>query len=140
MRLSFTVNGPPVPKERARVVTRTNASGVSKTRGVTPTRTRAHENLVGMVALAARSHVSAWPWQDKAARFGISIRVYRSIDRGDLSNYEKAIEDGCNGVLWPDDAQIRRRGEGGIYACEKGKERVEVDVWTLDQNGAPTDA
>lgn len=86
-----------------------------------------------MVALAARTHSPRWPWQDKNARYGISVRVYRSRDAGDLDNYEKAIQDALNGVLWHDDSQVRRRGEGGIWACEKGAERIEVDVWMLDQ-------
>lgn len=136
MQLSFVVTGPPVPKERARVVSTVNAHGKRSTRGVTPSKTRAYEAHVAIIAAAARSHVPRWPWQDKAARFGIAIRVYRSRDSGDLDNYEKAIQDACDGVLWHDDSQIRRRGEGGIWACEKGKERVEIDVWTLEVQAA----
>lgn len=131
MKLSFVVHGPPVPKERARVVTRTDASGKSKTRGVTPARTAAYEKLVGMVAMGARSHVSAWPWQDKRARFGVSLRVYRSAERGDLDNFIKSATDACKGILWPDDSQVRRI-DAVVEGCEKGRERIALDVWTLD--------
>ena len=142
IRLSFTVHGPPVPKARARVVgVSANLfallcgrckSIVGKAHAVTPTKTRDYEKHVQMVAWGARSHCSAWPWQDKTTRYGIAIRVYRSRDAGDLGNYEKTIEDALNGVLWPDDRKLHARGEGGIFACEKGRERVEVEVWTLD--------
>jgi Holliday junction resolvase RusA-like endonuclease len=134
VRLTFTIPGPPVPKARARVVT----DKQGKTRGVTPAKTRAYEKHVALCALAARMYGSGWPdrapwpWRDTEARFGLSVRVYRSRDAGDLGNYEKTVEDAFNGVIWPDDRQMRRRGEGGIYDCEKGKERVEVEVWTLD--------
>lgn len=148
MKLTFTIPGPPVPKARARVV---GVSGevfaklcgrckglAGKAQGVTPTKTRAYESHISKLALFARlnfdaSHVGAsWPKNDKEARFGLSVRVYRSRDAGDLGNYEKTIEDAFNGVIWPDDRQMRRRGEGGVYDCEKGKERVEVEVWVIE--------
>jgi Holliday junction resolvase RusA-like endonuclease len=72
-----------------------------------------------------------WPWQDKTTRYGIAIRVYRSRDAGDLDNYVKAISDACNGVLWLDDSQIRRI-DAMVDGCEKGRERVNVEAWTLD--------
>lgn len=131
MKLSFVVHGPPVPKERARVVARTDASGKSKTRGVTPTRTAAYEKHVGLVAMGARSHCGAWPWQDKKARFGFELRVYRSTDRGDLDNYIKSATDACKGILWPDDSQVRRI-EASVERCEKGRERIAVEVRLLD--------
>jgi Holliday junction resolvase RusA-like endonuclease len=128
VRLTFTIPGPPVPKARARVVT----DKQGKTRGVTPAKTRAYEKHIAMVAMGARSHCSAWPWRDTEARFGLSVRVYRSRDAGDLGNYEKTVEDAFNGVLWPDDRQMRRRGEGGVFDCEKGRERIEVEVWVIE--------
>ena len=130
MRLAFTVYGPPVPKARARVVSRVEG-GKTKTRGVTPAKTREYEKVVSFVALAARTQNYLWPWQDKATRYGIAIRVYRSRDAGDLDNYVKAISDACNGVLWLDDSQIRRI-DAMVDGCEKGRERVNVEAWTLD--------
>jgi Holliday junction resolvase RusA-like endonuclease len=113
---------------------------VGKAHGVTPAKTREYEKHVATIAHAARlnfdamRHIPAhrWPWQDKKTRFGLAVKVYRSRDAGDLGNYEKTIEDAFNGVIWPDDRKLHARGEGGIFACEKGRERVEVEVWTLD--------
>jgi Holliday junction resolvase RusA-like endonuclease len=128
MKLSFVVHGPPVPKARARVAT--NAEG--KTHAFTPAKTKAYEKHVGTIALATRTHHRQWPHLDKAARFGLSVRVYRSREQGDLDNFIKAALDSCNGVLWVDDSQVRRFVECSVDECEKGKERLEVDAWTLD--------
>lgn len=152
IRLSFTVHGPPVPKARARIVSRVEC-GKTRTRGVTPQKTRDYEKMVSLVALAKRQNFDAsmhaagirdgvpsslvsqmqkrWPCQDKAKRYGIKLHVYRSRDAGDLDNYVKAISDACNGVLWLDDSQIRMI-DAMVDGCEKGRERVEVEVWTLD--------
>jgi Holliday junction resolvase RusA-like endonuclease len=128
MKLTFVVHGPPVPKARARVAT--NAEG--KTHAFTPAKTKAYEKHVGMIAMAERTHWRTWPRLDRGARFGLSVRVYRSRGQGDLDNFIKSCLDSCNGVLWVDDSQVRRFGECSVDECEKGKERIEVDVWTLD--------
>ena len=131
LRLTFTVPGPPVPKARARVVTDENG-----TRGVTPSKTKAYEKHVGTLALAVRMYGSgwpdrpAWPWQDKAARFGIVVKLYLSGREGDGDNYFKSITDACNNVLWVDDRQIDD-GRFVKVRCERGQERAEVEVWTL---------
>jgi Holliday junction resolvase RusA-like endonuclease len=130
-QIAFTVHGPPVPKARARVVS--SGEGANrKTRSFTPGKTAAYESLVSMRALEARSKTRQWPWQDKDARFGITISVYRSAERGDLDNFEKSIWDGCNKVIWHDDRQVIRRGEGGVFRCPKGFERVEVRIWVVE--------
>jgi hypothetical protein len=54
VRLTFTIPGPPVPKARARVVSRVDASGKRKTRGITPKRTEAYEEHVRAMAWQAR--------------------------------------------------------------------------------------
>ena len=132
-QVAFTVHGPPVPKARARVVS-SGEGADRKTRSFTPGKTTAYEALVSMKALEARSKASKWPWQETKTRFGIAISVFRSADRGDLDNFEKSIWDACNKVIWPDDRQVIRRGEGGIWRCPKGQERVEVRVWIVEEN------
>jgi crossover junction endodeoxyribonuclease RusA len=130
VRLRFTVPGPPVPKARARVVT--TKSG--RARSYTPGPTVAYQQVVGRKALTARQNVSGWPWGmagKHAPRFGLDVIVYRSAKRGDWDNFGKAISDACNGILWADDRQIVD-GRVRIEECAKGKERVEVEVWTLD--------
>lgn len=130
-RLAFTVPGPPVPKARARVTSQINIDGKRETRSFTPAKTKAYEKHVAIIASAARSHLRQWPHLDAKARFGLSVRVHRSAERGDLDNFIKAISDACNGVAWVDDSQVRRI-DGAVYACDKGRERVEVEVWILD--------
>jgi Holliday junction resolvase RusA-like endonuclease len=96
--LSFIVPGVPVPKARPRVV-RTNG-GV---RGVTPAATRAWEQTVGAYALQARQALRvSWPL---AARYAVTIEAVRDR-RGDMDNILKSALDGCNGILWGDDAQV----------------------------------
>lgn len=136
-RLTFTVPGPPVPKARARVTSRIDADGKRDTRSFTPAKTKAYENHVAVIAGAARSHLRQWPHLDAKARFGLSVSIFRSAERGDLDNFVKAISDACNGVLWVDDSQVRRI-LAMVDGCEKGRERVEVEIWTIDQKTGAT--
>lgn len=132
-KISFVVPGPPVPKARARVVRNQSViPGTRKTRSYTPTKSADYEKHVGMLALAARTRVAKWPGLDREVRIGLSVRVYRSREQGDLDNFIKSAKDALNGVLWADDWQVRRLGECSIEEVEKGRERLEVDVWTLD--------
>ncbi len=129
-KISFVVHGPPVPKARARVVRDDGPSG-SKTRSFTPTKSADYEAHVGMIALAARTKAAKWTGLDRGVRIGLSVRVYRSREQGDLDNFIKSALDACNGVLWGDDWQVRRFGECFVEEVAKGQERLEVDVWTL---------
>lgn len=134
IRLSFTVPGPPVPKARARVYQQQNKrTGQVETRAITPDKTRAYEKHVQTCAYAAWLRLKQtgvrWPLD---AIYGLSVRVYRSRDMGDLSNYEKSIEDGAEGILWTNDKKIHRRGEGGIWHVPKGQERIEVEAWIVE--------
>jgi Holliday junction resolvase RusA-like endonuclease len=130
-KISFVVHGPPVPKARARVVRNNDPTG-PKTRSFTPAKSADYEAHVGMLALAARTKASKWPGLDRGVRLGLSVRVYRSREQGDLDNFVKSALDACNGILWADDWQVRRFGECFVEECDKGRERLEVDVWTLD--------
>lgn len=139
IRLSFTVPGPPVPKARARTVGlgkelwqqlcgRCKAVA-GKAHSFTPTKTKDYEKHVGVMAWAARQRVSGWRLD---GLYGLTVRVYRSEWRGDWDNYLKAVSDGCNGMLWTDDRQIVRWGEGGIWHVPKGQERIEVEAWIVE--------
>jgi len=129
-RLTFTVPGPPVPKARARVTSRINIDGKRDTHSFTPAKTKAYEKHVAIIAGAARSHLRQWPHLDAKARFGLSVSVFRSAERGDLDNFIKAVSDACNGVVWVDDSQVRVL-RGMVDGCDKGRERVDVEVWVL---------
>lgn len=122
MKLSFVVRGPPVPWER--VSFGKSENGTRK--GFIPKKTAAYEKLVAAHAVSARLRME-WPWNDRGARFGLVVRVFRSRSVGDWDNYGKAISDACNGVLWVDDRQVVN-GSVEIIQCSKGEERAEVEV------------
>ena len=105
----FAVPGPPMPKERARVVLRRDRAHAS-----TPKRTASWERTVATYALEARQRAPAW---SLAARYAVEIHAYRA-GRFDLDNVIKSAHDGCTGILWKDDAQVveihahREEGDG----------------------------
>lgn len=149
MKLNFTILGPPVPKERARVVSRVEG-GKTKARGVTPKRTSTYEGLVKVHALGARMKLdrdkyvagmaSGLPtaavgwlcevWPISLARFGLGITIYYRGQGGDCDNYVKSIADACNGVLWVDDRQVDEIRCRKVKV-ERGKEMAEVEAWVL---------
>lgn len=67
----------------------------------------------------------------KGIRLGMALWVTIPIERPDLSNLFKAVEDAGNGVLYHDDRQIREYGPGGV---KKGEPWVELHLWTLEPN------
>lgn len=133
MKLSFVVKGPPVPKARARVVRNADPLlGTTNTHSYTPTKSADYEKHVGMIALAERTKMRNWPALDRNVRIGLSVRVHRSREQGDLDNFIKSAMDSLNKVLWSDDWQVREFGRCFVKECAKGQERLEVDVWTLE--------
>lgn len=110
--LTFTLEGKPVPKARARL---------SRGRAFTPKQTREYEAAVaeaGRLAMSGRSPVAgavtlsvkaffpipqSWPQKRKEmARAGSLAHT----SRPDGTNVLKSIEDGLNGVAYADDSQI----------------------------------
>jgi Holliday junction resolvase RusA-like endonuclease len=130
MKLQFTIPGPPIPKERARVTIRRTSTGKTQARAFTPERTTNYGEHVRLHALAARCAAARWPWQDSKVRYGIRIEIHRSARRGDWDNFAKAITDPCNGTIWPDDRQISY-GFVEIIECVKGAECAKVEVWVI---------
>lgn len=120
--LHFVVPGKPQAKQRARA----GRGG----RHYTPKETRQYEELVKWIGIEATSRwrkmlESVWL---KTGTFALGVTAYvPDRRRRDLSNIEKSIEDGLNGVTWDDDCQIKRRLEGGIE-YDKDEPRVEVVV------------
>lgn len=112
----FTVPGDPVAKGRARAFIRNGHVA-----HYTPSNTVAYENtvrtmarqamagrdpLAGPVALVVRAAMripGSWSRKRQQAA-GLGTVVPTS--RPDLDNLVKAIKDGCNGVVWRDDAQV----------------------------------
>ena len=117
VRLAFTVPGAPVPKGRPRVV-----RNGGKVRGVTPPRTRVYEATVGVYALQARQlHPGPWPLD---VHYSVTAEI--AGGRGDLDNVAKSLLDGCNGVLWSDDARVRRLLVERVAGPPGARVRVEV--------------
>jgi Holliday junction resolvase RusA-like endonuclease len=111
--ISFTVNGAPQGKGRPRM---TNKGFV-----YTPKRTKEYERAIAMAAGSAMQAAM----QDKAmGPVEVCIEVFGGIfpswsysrkrecfgepwcGTPDADNIAKAILDGCNGIIWRDDAQV----------------------------------
>lgn len=124
--VSFTVPGPPVPWQRVIPVHR-----FGKRISVVPARTRAYERCVATAGMSARMtfafhEVEPWPYTH-AQSYRLSCCFYRGANRGDLSNFIKAIEDGLNSVLWPDDRAVRSYGPMSM-PVDRANPRADVTV------------
>lgn len=114
--ITITIPGLPVPKARPRATTIGGAA-----RLYTPATTRAYERRVAVAAREAMAKApplegavllvalitvpvpESWP---KARRTeAIAGRAWPT-SRPDRDNYIKALQDGCNGIVWRDDAQV----------------------------------
>ena len=115
--LSFVIWGTPVPKGRPRFSRNGHA--------FTPAKTREYEALVKATALQA-VELNGWD-PNEETDYRIDVRVYRAAKRGDLENYVKAVCDGCNGILWPDDRMIEVI-RAQRYDTDKKNPRVELTV------------
>jgi crossover junction endodeoxyribonuclease RusA len=119
----FVVPGRPVPKKRPRVAFQGRRAVT-----YTPRETREYEETV---AWYARRHfreplkgpVRLW------ARFYLRPSSRRVPD---LSNLLKAVEDGCNGVAYVDDSQVRAVE---AWLLIDDNERAEIEVEPLEASG-----
>lgn len=124
--IMFSVPGAPVAKARARATTIGGAA-----RLYTPGKTREYER---QVAQAARVAMCKAPPLDRAVAVSLDIMLpvpaswskarradalaghVQPTSRPDTDNYAKAVLDGCNGVVWVDDAQVVRMTAQKRYA------------------------
>jgi Holliday junction resolvase RusA-like endonuclease len=114
--VAFTIPGQPQGKGRAKIV---RIGGYS--RMATPAKTVAYEGLVSLaagkamggrdlmegpvaVALELECQVPA-SWSKRKQQQALLGEI-RPTSKPDADNTAKAILDGCNGVLWRDDAQV----------------------------------
>ncbi|MDR8105562.1 RusA family crossover junction endodeoxyribonuclease [Burkholderia cenocepacia] len=134
-RVEFVVPGAPIAKGRPKFARR----GAHVTT-YTPEKTERYENLVKMAARAAmRSaapyagpirlivHIglpipSSWSAKKQEAAAAGAIGATK---KPDWSNVVKSIEDGLNGIVYVDDAQIIDGWVSKRYSCSPGV-RVEV--------------
>lgn len=133
--ITFTIPGQPVPKGRPKFARR-GAHVVA----YTPEKTVSYENLVKMAATAAMAgrDPSAAPiyltlelflqipasWSTKRRALAVAGEILPT-KKPDADNVLKGIKDGCNGILWRDDAQVVRIGIAKLYA-ETPHARVSV--------------
>lgn len=140
--ITFTVPGVPVAKARPRATTINGAA-----RLYTPGKTRDYEQQVAQVARGAMCKA---PPIDRAVAVSLDIRLTvpaswsktRRADalagrvfatsKPDADNYAKAVLDGCNGVVFLDDAQVVRLAAQKRYAEMAG---VDVLVTVLGVQG-----
>jgi Holliday junction resolvase RusA-like endonuclease len=118
MMTTFTIPGQPVAKGRPKFARR-GAHVVA----YTPAKTASYENLVKLAATTAMCGVqptarpvalsvtlnlqipASWSNKRRAAAVAGSICATK---KPDADNVLKGIKDGCNGIVWADDAQVVR--------------------------------
>ncbi|MEH6434309.1 RusA family crossover junction endodeoxyribonuclease [Massilia sp. DD77] len=114
--IEFIVPGQPVPKGRPKFARR--GKGVV---AYTPAKTAAYESLVQHAASAAMlgREPTARPvklvvrlalgvpasWSKKRRIMAIAGAI-RATKKPDADNVLKGLKDGCNGIVWKDDAQV----------------------------------
>jgi Holliday junction resolvase RusA-like endonuclease len=130
MKLAFVVEGPPQPKERARM----GAGG----RWFTPKRTREYETRVANAALVAMQLLKrsghVWP-RDAAYRVELLV-CFPDARKRDGDNVLKAVLDGLNprgksrmDGVWRDDSQVDTSTV--VRRVDRTRPRVEVVVETI---------
>lgn len=106
MEVSFVVDGPVIPKGRARTCMHNG-----KVHTVTPQRSRTFESRVRWLALEARNRFERdrrgkWPLHAKGS-YRLTITVNEpSRQARDLDNILKSLADAMNGILYPDDRLV----------------------------------
>jgi Holliday junction resolvase RusA-like endonuclease len=118
MMTTFTIPGQPQAKGRPRFARR-GAHVVA----YTPAKTASYENLVKMAAAEAMRGTqptarpvalsvtlnlqvpASWSNKRRAAAYAGSICATK---KPDADNVLKGLKDGCNGIVWADDAQVVR--------------------------------
>lgn len=117
--IEYTIPGPPVGKERPRVV----SGGIA----YTPAKTRRYEAAAGLLARAAVTRRKGW---DVASFYAVTLEVcFPDARKRDLDNVIKSVLDSGNGILWSDDARVVE-----IHArsrIDRANPRVEVGVRDL---------
>lgn len=112
-KVSFTIEGHPVGKQRPRV---------AKGHAYTPKKTRDYEELVAQCAALAMGATETF-----SGEVVLSLRAFVAGRAPDLDNIMKSVADGMNGIVYEDDHQI---ASAFLSRCKvpKAQERVEVVV------------
>lgn len=124
---TFTVPGKPQPKERPRL---------GRGRVYTPPKTRAYERTVksaAWAALAMARRLRTWPL-DRVYRFDVVLFMPDARTRDD-DNCVKSLRDGCEGVVFSKDRQVR--GGNVEVRLDRERPRAEVTVSVLQSDPLP---
>lgn len=120
--ITVRVDVAPRPKARARV---------TKHGTYTPQAVREFEKQVARAAWLAMSCNQLQPFTGPLeASFVFGLEAMR----GDLDNYQKAVQDALNGVVYVDDRQIQRHH--AVKLRRKGKPFCEVTITELPEGWA----
>lgn len=120
--ITFTAPGPPVPKERARIL---------KRRTFTPGKTKAFESSVAAYARIAMREAGV-EMVGKRIPVSLSLEFYMpDRRRRDIDNMAKAVMDGLNGVLYHDDYQVVRLE--CVKSVDKDDPRTVVTMTILEE-------
>lgn len=118
MEIAFTIPGQPVAKGRPKFARR-GAHVVA----YTPAKTASYENLVKMaatlamygteptaapVALSVTLNMQIPASWSKKRRERAAVGAIAATKKPDADNVLKGVKDGCNGIVWRDDAQVVR--------------------------------
>lgn len=135
--ISFTVNGPAVPKQRPRI---------SGRRAYTPKRTKDYEERV--LNEFRSSYSGFYPMFGKDTPVSVEIRIGQAIPKswpktkriraelgeivplsrnGDIDNIAKSILDALNGFAYEDDCQVVRLKIVKFYSAEP-----YAEVWLME--------
>lgn len=114
--IDFTIPGQPVAKGRPKFARRGN-----HVTAYTPEKTQSYENLVKLAASQAMAGGQPYvgpvqldvylgmqipaSWSKLRQRSASNGRI-AATKKPDADNVLKAIKDGCNGIVWRDDAQV----------------------------------
>lgn len=121
--VSFTVFGPPRPKERPRVT----AHGA-----FTPKRTKEYESAIRQVATL---WCASWC---KRGRYRVTLKLVSNRElRGDVDNYTKAVLDGLEGPAFENDRQVTDTRARKVVDPE-GQPRTEITIVRLGDAPART--
>lgn len=140
MEIAFAIPGQPIAKGRPKFARR-GAAVVA----YTPAKTASYENLVKMAATAvmAGRPPSSGPialsvelnlqipasWSAKRRALAAAGAIC-ATKKPDADNVLKGIKDGCNGIVWCDDAQVVR-----IHLSKRYSDRPQALVRVVEAGG-----
>lgn len=142
MSVTFVIPGQPVAKGRPKFARHGKA-----VLAYTPAKTASYENLVKLAATAAMSGAkpSAAPidlvivlslqipasWSNKRRALAAAGEIC-ATKKPDADNVLKGIKDGCNGIVWRDDAQVV-----SITLQKEYSETPQATVFVRELSGVP---